>query len=314
MPVHKLRALAESAGFELRKSKHIRLTHNTYPDIQLGLSHANSAVSKLRLADALELVAHKMIESAAKSVSLQSSFCAASENRLADIRAQLPPYVTAELTQNGNVVLRDVQLPQLGVTLYSADQDRMIESYLRYTFGEEKRTLYPALKRLVTQYDAIVDFDSNGTLGDEIKHEVYGDEFTLKIPAYQEGGSSTALSDALESYKKKIEDKDLEHMLQRDALLTKPFVGETTITHPRERGIRHNHVHFTDPRIADLGIVFESFSNQRVVGDGSRGRISDDELARMAEEMKKAEDMMIPAKRAIAAVAIAVAIPVAALA
>ncbi len=303
VPTRQLLQLAEKWGFEHRSSgtSHHHCHHKIHTDILFNIMGGTKRLSSQRnLADAMVEIERRELE---KQKEIQNVFSAASENRLDNIRAQLPPHVTAELTQNGNVVLRDVQVPQLGVTLYSDEQDKMLESYLRYEFGHTKNAFYAELNKLRSKHDAEAVFDDKGNFTGKINHIVYGAEYSLEMPVYQEGGNGGAFIHAFEDYRERIELKDMEQAFRKEALLDRPFLGNLLIRHSEQRGERHNHVRITDPRAGDLRLSFTTFSNQRVAGDGSRGRITDDELGVMAWKIKNIEKRIAASHQAPAPMA-----------
>lgn len=286
LPMNRLLAIAENAGFTVRNGKHINCVHESFRDIHVGLTHSNSAVCKLRLADALDALSQRLQEEEQK---IQAAFNASSENRLEALRAKLPPHVTAELTQNGNVVLRDVQIPQIGVTLYSAEQDARLESHLRYEFGATKNAFYAELSKLRSLHDAEAVFDAKGNFTGKISHIVYGDDYAMEMPAYSEGDAGLVVDQVFATYREQIEMKDLEQSCRKEELLAKPFIGSILVTHAEQRGERHNHVRIKDPQAGDLKFTFTTFSNQRVAGDGTRGRITDAELDALAAKVESVE-------------------------
>lgn len=289
VPTRQLLQLAEKWGFEHRANgtSHHRCTHTKYPDVFFSIIAKTDRLSSQRdLADAMEKIAKRDAE---KQQAIQSSFVAASADRLAALRAKLPPHITVELTKSGNIVLRDVQIPQLGVTLYSAEQDKMLESYLRYQFGDTKNAFYAELNKLRTKHDAQPVFDENGSFTGKIKHLVYGDEFALELPRYEEDILGVNFVARFDLYRNAIEMKDLEQLCRKEEILAKPFLGAVLVSHSEQRGERHNHVRIIDPVAKGLKLTFTTFSNQRVSGDGTRGRITDAELDSLAWKVDNAE-------------------------
>lgn len=298
VPTRQLLQLAEKWGFEHRANgtSHHHCHHTVHTDIIFNIIGGTKRLSSQRnLADAMAKIAMREDE---KQKEIQVLFSAASENRLAELRAKLPPHVRAELSRTGNVVLRDVQIPQLGVTLYSAEQDKMLESYLRYQFGATKNAFYAELNKLRSKHDAEALFDADGNFTGKIKHLVYGDEFALELLPYQEGDASFPVDQLFKPYRDRIETKDLEQLFRKEEILAKPFLGAVLVSHAEQRGERHNHVRITDPRAGDLKLSFTTFSNQRVAGNGLRGRITDDELAVISWKVRNIEKRIAAAASA----------------
>jgi hypothetical protein len=290
LTTEQLLRLAHKWGFETRQSghgsSHIRCTHKKYPDIGFNIIRTTERLSSQRnLADAMAEIEKRK---AAAKQAIRDKFSVAAEDRLNAIREKLPAHITATLTQDGLVVLRDAQIPQIGVTLYSQKEDRLIENKIHNEIEPMKREIYIALSRLHTEYDAQAQFD-DGVFTGCVSHEVYETLPDLVLPPYEAGGSILDIRAAIHAYQDAILSKDIEHMIRKEELLSDSHVGGTMMTFSARRGERNNHVRLNvGAEQGALSFTFKTFSNRRITGDGSAGRIAESELNKMEKEISNA--------------------------
>lgn len=285
LSIEQLKRIATKADFSVRNGgKHIRYASSDYPSISGSfMSSDKTAISKLCLADAIDRVVERNLE---KQKSIEAEFNKAREDRLAAIREKLPEHITAELTQDGLVVLRDVQIPQIGVTLYSEKDEREINNRVR-KIEDDKRDFYKNLCILHDKYDADATFE-NGRFTGTINHTVYKTLPALYVAPYQAGDTWGKAQAELDVYKSAIKKIDTEHWVRKEIAL-EGF--DVSMSYNTPRGERHHHIIIKDSDGKSLTKSFTTTSNQRITRDGTRGRIPEDKLAELERIMTKARSL-----------------------
>lgn len=277
----KLVSLARDAGFSMREgSKHGRYKHDRYPDIHFGISRGRGKdLSTLLLIDALKQVVRRDEEQA---LSASKKFAQAAEKesaeRLIAIQEQLPPYVEAFYGENSEIIIRDKQIPQIGFTLNTAAEDYLLENKLRHELDTVKREFHILLSRSTMQYDMNIEFDENGTFTGTLSHTLYDIDDVILPPYPQSSDPFTAILD----YQNQVLEIDFDHAARKQSALDKIDVKTVLVLHSARRGDRTNQVAYKPPGVkGTLKFTFDTFSNQRVSGDGQTSRISEDELNKL---------------------------------
>lgn len=283
IPTLRLIEIAKAHGFNVRncKSSHYRCNHSEHPDIGCGIvSNDKTAISKLRLAEAIEKVEQRKIE---RKSTAQQKFTQAADKitteRLAAVQAQLPDYVEAFYGEDEQIIVRDRNVPQIGFTLHTAAEDQLLENKMRHELDAAKRQFYILLNRMEMEFDAAVKFDDHGNFTGRLSHTVY-DMDDVDLPPYPE--TISPFND-IADFQNDVLEIDVDHAERREKALAKPFVIEPIlVSHTARRGDRENHVRCKIPGVEkNLSFTFATYSNQRVAGNGYRARISEAELERL---------------------------------
>jgi hypothetical protein len=289
VPYKQLLNLARNWGFTLREDtggSHIRCTSQKYPDIVFNcVRKTGTCGSQLRLVEAMEQITARDLQ---KQQKIQSDFAAVSENRLAVIREKIPAHIIAEISPNGLVLLRDRNIPQIGVTLYSEAEDRLIENKIHNEIESLKREVFIALNRIHMEHDALPAFE-NGVFTGTINHEVYANLPALVIPDYTEDADAADILTSIDNYRKQIEEKDLDHAIVKEELLSRPFIGDIYVAFSSKRGDRSNYVKVSGER-SSLNFSFHTYSNQRATSDDTNARISESDLQALSWKVARAEN------------------------
>lgn len=273
---------AEKSGFVTRRSQggtsHIVCQHKQYPDIVFKIiADSDKCWSQYDFGKALKKI-HARESGAA------FEFSEKSRNDVALAYKNLPPYLTADHDfENGQTVLRDKQLPQLGITIPFEDS-RMAENKVRY-LEAIKREAFILLNRAKMEYD--IDFKNNdGKFGGTLSHAMYDIEPKI-IPPYQAGGDPHGIMCEINDFILKVMEKDDAHDKKLDTLLAHDFVGAAKIAFHARRGERSNAVRLERPDGGAFTLIFETASNRRAdAGDIHRGRISEQELSRVEKTIQ----------------------------
>ncbi len=298
IPLAALVNVAENHGFTVRDAKgsHVRYAHEDYPDItgtlisstkkigsQRSLSDAILEVQK-RTAEAKQVITDKFTQAADK----------AAAERLARIQEQLPPYMEAFYGEGDQIILRDKQTPQIGVTLYSPEEDSALERHTRH-MDDMKRDFCRRLCKSRMLFDIDVACDGKGGFLGRLSHSIYDME-ELILPPYPEAEDPTA---AILEYQAQVEEIDMDHEIKREDILSKDFISRILVTHHTPRGNRTNHVSYKIPGVEkSLRFTFATFSNQRVQATnlnankakkGHTARISKAELIQLEETVSGIE-------------------------
>ena len=280
MPPDKLRSLIKAAGFDIRetKSSHIVCAHTDFPDVNFTVAIGNNSkkpTSQRTFADALLKLQDRKAEEAEKLV---NSYRQATQDNLSRYYKDLPSYLSAEHDfQKGYTVIRDKQLPQLGITISFADA-RMLENKIRY-MESLKRDTHILLNRCRMEYDIETEFDRGVLKG--LSHGIYK-LAPVDMEPYQAGGDPHRILDDINDFVCKVMDRDSEHDTRLDTLLAQDFVGAARVAYHARRGERTNAVRLHKPDGSSFTLKFETASNRRAEADNvHRGRITEAELMRV---------------------------------
>jgi hypothetical protein len=280
IPVDRLLRWAETAGFITRAprggSSHIKCTHEKYPDIGFVLAKTTTKLdNKRHLANALIEIRKRE-----EAKNCRSSFEVETQDKVKAISSKLPAYIEAEHDyQTGQTVLRDRQIPQIGVTI-KAGEERLLENKIRY-IESLKRDAFILLNRALFSYDIDVGLMRHGNFEGKISHAIY-DLPEQTLPPYKAGGDPMALFADLQSYIEQVIEKDLCHVQRLESVLKQPFAGPVFVGFSARRGERTNVVTLEKPNGSDFRLTFETASNRRAnPGDVHGGRITERELERI---------------------------------
>lgn len=286
IPTRILVHLAENNGFVARRSaggtSHVRLTHTKYPDIVLGFAHGTR--KKYDQRDLHKAILEIQERDAAAKQAITDKFQQTADKqaatRLANIQKHLPKHIEAFYGEGEQIIVRDTQSPQIGFTLYSAEEDHLLENKIRHQLELDKRELYILLSRSRMEYDIVAPSDKNSEFLGHLSHNIYDmDEVTL--PPYPEAEVSETRA-AIERYQGHVKDIDLDHAIRKEELLNKDFIhSDIMVTSMARRGERHNYMSITSSADTPLSVTFETYSNQRFKGDGSVARISEPALTKL---------------------------------
>lgn len=280
---------AEIAGFKTRKSghggSHIQCKHEDFPDLRFTIVDDSKRIANQRtLSDALVQLQKRQeaegqdLRPAATNV--KEEFQKVSKKTFGGIKRALPPYIAAEFdTKNGVVVLRDKNVPQIGMTL-APHETRLLQNKVK-EIESMKRDAFALLHRCRTQYDMDVGDLRNGNFGGTIKHAVYQMPKTA-IGPYQSGDDPQRLFHELRAYIAEVESKDLEHQVKMEDLLGQGFIRDWQVQFHSRRGERSLVVVCDTPNREGLKLTFSETSNRRCEAhDITSGRMKESELARM---------------------------------
>lgn len=220
-----------------------------------------------------------LVEIEKRTSTSQAKFQEAAENRILGLYSKLPPHITAEHDfENGHTVLRDRQLPQLGVTIPFAEA-RLAENKIRY-MESLKREAYILLNRAKMEYD-VESSIPRGRFDGTLSHTIYSMEPKV-IPDYQAGDVPNRLLLDINDFICQVMEQDDDHDKKLDSLLAHDFVSAARVAFHARRGERTNAVRLERPDGGSFTLIFETASNRRAeIGDIHRGRIAEPELARV---------------------------------
>ena len=270
--------IAKHYGFSPRNGgNHVRVTHTTYPDIQFSPSfHSNRAhLTPLRLADAIERVQQK---EAAITKKFQLAASEKSTARLSNIKNKLPDHIEAFYDDKKQIILRDAETPQIGLTLHCVGEDCQLTTKIEQ-LGILKREFYADIGRAHTQYDVQVTKQDDGTYS--ISHNIYNNLENIALPPYPD--SEEPLT-ALMAYIDEVELIDIDHQIRLDTIKEQSNNHHVTASQPR--GDRNNVVELRP----NYTLSFKTSSNQRIAGDGSRARISEHSLLTLEQTISSLKE------------------------
>lgn len=273
IPTARLVLWAESLGFETRKTggSHIVCRHTEHPDIFFTIVHDTSKLdSKRNLADAY-------IALRKRTMACKDSFESSNEDQLDAIKNKLPDYIDAEQDhESGQIVLRDRNLPQLGLTLQTGE-DRILENKIRY-LEDLKREALAMMGRARTNFDIGIKF-SHGVFDGHLSHTVYRNLPKMDIPPYRANDPIDKLFTAVQGYIATVEERDMEYEVRLEDALSSPSLKTIQIAFNARRGERINKVQFESPKDGSLlNLEFTTKSNQRASTTEISGRISGAQL------------------------------------
>lgn len=298
IPTSKLIRWSENAGFVVRRatrSSHIVCFHPEFQDIRFNIIHdQGTPCSQRNLADALIELEKRRIE-AIRSISAPFK-TVTTENKLAAIKEKLPPYIEAETDhKTGKIVLRDQNLPQLGLTL-EPGEERIIENKVRF-LEDMKRETFILLNRARMNYDINTPMH-RGVFTGKLNHSVYRSLETDFVEPYQAGESPDKLLNALQTYIGKVEDRDLEYQVRLEDALGNPAIKSLQTAFNARRGDRTNTVSY-EMGGSTLSFDFRTTSNRRADTEHDSARITGKELARVeqivAGIIEAAQAKLVPA-------------------
>ncbi len=286
VPTTKLVEWAHAAGFVTRCSgtSHIVGKHPEY-----GITFTIIATTdKL---DSKRIFANALIELRKKQEAAAAAEIIADDVHSSMELGRLPAYIVAEQDPDtGNIVLRDSQIPQIGVTI-RPDQRHMLENKIRY-MEDIKREAYILLSRCRTQFDIDIGDTKGHAFGAIISHKMY-DLPTMVFPPYAMGNDPRGFIGELAAYITQVQEKDFAHEERLKRALQHSFVKATVIVFHEQRGERTNVVSYESPAGGkSLRFNFTTASEQRAVTTDThgqmsinRGRITEQELARVENVM-----------------------------
>lgn len=271
----KLVRWAEEAGFETRRPKgttHINCRHTIHTDIRFGIVAGSKNIASQRfLYEALT----ELEKRGAQPISSARDFANAAEETFQTVKRLLPAYLNAEPDfQNGWVVVRDKQLPQIGVTLPFADA-HLLENKIHNIIEPMKREAYMLLNR----YDIVAgEIDKEGR--QTFSHAVYKKLPRLIAEPYRAETNPEDLFAKIAELASAVETRDVEHGIKLMELLSKNFIKATNVVYSSRRGERTNLVTYESAPDKTLRFKFPSFSNGRVMNhnDIHEGRISEETM------------------------------------
>lgn len=268
---------AEESGFQTRRSQggtsHIVCQHTRYPEIVFKIiAGSDKCGSQSDLGKALKKIL-KRDSAIAEEFEMQS------RKNIETCYQNLPSYFSAEHDfQNGQTVIRDKQLPQLGVTI-SFNDAHLMENKVRY-LESIKRDAFILLNRAKMEYDITIG-GARGKFNGILSHVIYDLEPKV-IPAYQANDNPTNILKEINEFIWTVAETDDAHDKKLDSLMANDFVGAARIIFHARRGQRSNAVRLERPDGGSFVMIFETASNRRAeIGDIHRGRISEPELARV---------------------------------
>ncbi len=196
-----------------------------------------------------------------------------------EVLAALPPHIEIKRDHaKGVTVLRDKNLPQIGVTL-AAGEERLAENKVRY-IESLKREAFALLNRCRVDYDITTTFD-HGVFDGTLSHKVY-DLKPAKIAPYAAGENPDKIFDGINAFTDKVMTRDTEHRERLESLLAKDFISDVAVTFHSRRGERMNHVSVIKPSGVSLSLTFETQSHRRASkSDVHSGRIREQALGRL---------------------------------
>ncbi len=273
---------AKDAGFNIRRprggSSHIIYRHSIHRDIGSSfIVNSHQMGSQRSFADCL-------VEIEKRELSLQAKFQEAATNKILNFYANLPPHISAEHDfEKGHTILRDRQLPQLGVTIPFAEA-RLAENKVRF-MDSIKREAFILLSRAKMEYDVQTSLP-RGKFDGILSHSIYGLEPKV-IEDYEAGDNPSKILLGINDFICAVMEQDDAHDKKLDALLAHDFVGATKVAFHARRGERTNAVRLERPDGRTFSLIFETASNRRAeVGDIHRGRIAEAELARVEKTIQ----------------------------
>ena len=282
-------AMLEANGFtDIRRTNGKGGTHIFYAHESLGITGTLVEDHGLVTIRYQKIAAKDCMKAIEKTESLRAEVQEAFQKtveekataRLAKIQEALPPYVEAFYGEGQSIIVRDKQVPQIGFTLHSEQEDHLLENKLRHELDSIKRDFFILLDRSHMEYDIYTLFDQDNNFTGEIAHSIYDME-PIVLPPYPEGQDPFG---AICDYQDAVLEIDMAHAERKQTLLDKPFISRVLVAHHARRGERHNHVSYNIPGVdKNLSFTFETSSNQRVQGDGSMARISSKELAQLEQ-------------------------------
>lgn len=283
IPAVKIKKWAEEAGFTIRNSghgsSHYRCAHREYPDIVLTMLLTTSKVSSQRdFADALLEIEKR---------NLQKAFSASAENEQKILR-KIPDHLQGEVDlKTGSLVIRDRQMPQLGMTIAPSDF-HLIENKIHNILEPRKRGLFTLMNQARMLYDIDISIPKRGTFDGILSHDVYGIS-PIVIRTYQAGDDTDQCSEMIGSFIKEVIAKDQEHAARMDRILSMPFVQEIEVVSHARRGDRTYVLEYESPKHRKLKIDFHGYSHQRVNPDADEdihhARMTDAELASLEKRV-----------------------------
>lgn len=195
------------------------------------------------------------------------------------IEAKLPAHIEVERDdRTGQLVLRDKQIPQLGLTL-KPGEEKILENKVRF-LESLKREAGILLNRARNIYDIDIGSGKNGVFGGTLSHPIY-DIPQQTLPPYKAGEDITFFH-AMNDYITDVADIDAGHRTQLTSALRQSFVKSVFVLYHSRRGERTNIVSLEDPDGGSLRFKFETASNRRAdSSDLHAGRITEQELRRV---------------------------------
>lgn len=275
IPATQLARILESRGFDVRRangSSHYIYTHPLHADLSDTLI---AGTRKLTCQREMAKILMELDRRENKNA-LSGKFNAAASE---DAFAALPPHIEIERDHaKGVTVLRDKNIPQIGVTL-AAGEECLAENKVRY-IESLKREAFILLNRCRTNYDMTAGF-GHGVFDGTISHRVY-DLPSAQIAPYGAGDKSDKLFDRIHSFAGAVIARDAEHRERLEKLLAKDFIGDVAVTFHARRGERTNRVCVIKPSGESLSIVFGTESHRRAnKRDVHSGRIREQALGRL---------------------------------
>ncbi|PZO86406.1 MAG: hypothetical protein DI626_06730 [Micavibrio aeruginosavorus] len=275
VPTQQLVRILKLKGFDIRPvngSSHIFCIHSNHSDLAYTIVKGTK-----KLASQREIAKILMeLDRRESAGALSGKFNTAAAD---DAFAALPPHIEIERDHaKGVTVLRDKNIPQIGVTL-DAGEERLAENKVRY-IESLKREAFVLLNRCRVNYDIVGNFD-HGVFGGTLSHKVY-DLKPMKIAPYTAGENSDKIFEKINTFTNNVMARDTEHRERLEKLLTKNFISEVAVTFHARRGERVNHVSVIKPSGESLSLTFETQSHRRASkSDVHSGRIREQALGRL---------------------------------
>lgn len=279
IPTERLIRWAEDAGFEAKSSgsgtSHIHFKHKVFSDLTFGMVYGSKKISSQRnLSDALIELQKRQ-----ESVRAANAFEIAAPDPKIEIEAKLPAHIEVERDDTtGQLVLRDKQITQLGLTLRPGEE-KILENKVRF-LESLKREAGILLNRARNIYDIDIGSGKNGVFAGTLSHPIYN-MAQKTLPPYKAGNEITFFQ-AVNDYIAEVADIDAGNKTTLTSALRQSFVKSVFVLYHSRRGERTNVVSLENPDGGTLRFKFETASNRRAdSSDLHAGRITEQELRRV---------------------------------